>query len=86
MKENKKMGALAFLPLIVFLVLYVSSGLVFTMLGVESPFSKIPRHVALLAGIAVALVLSRGTSVSNKIDILYKGMGNSGVMAYFYES
>ena len=81
MKENKKMGALAFLPLIVFLVLYVGSGLVFTMLGVESPFSKIPRHVALLAGIAVALVLSRGTSVSDKVDILCEGMGNSGVMA-----
>ena len=55
MENQKKLGASAFLPLIVFLVLYVGCGITFTLLGVESPFGQFPRHVALLAGIAVAL-------------------------------
>ena len=80
MKENKKLGLSAFLPLIVFLALYVGCGLVFTVMGKESAFSFFPRHVALLAGIAVALLLAPGMKVAEKLDVLTTNMGNSGVM------
>lgn len=80
MKNEKKFGFLAFLPLIVFLALYVGIGLFFTVQGVESPFSKFPRHVALFVGIAIALIMERTTPVGKKIDILCENMGNSGVM------
>ncbi len=80
MKNQKKLGALAFLPLIVFLALYVGVGLVFTALGEEGAFGKFPRQVALLAAIGVALLLSKDTKISEKIDILSQNMGNSGVM------
>lgn len=63
MKNEKKFGFLAFLPLIVFLVLYVGIGLFFTVQGVESPFSKFPRHVALFVGIAIALIMERTTPI-----------------------
>ena len=46
--ENKKLGALAFLPLIVFLGTYIGCGIVFSVMGAESPFGYFPRHVALL--------------------------------------
>ncbi len=78
--QEKKYGALAFLPLLVFLVLYVGCGLVFTSMGVEGPFKQFPRHVALLAGVGCALCLGRNTSVTDKLDIFCENMGNSGVM------
>ena len=53
MNNQKKLGAISFLPLLVFLLLYVGCGVTFTVLGYESPFSYFPRHVALLAGIGV---------------------------------
>lgn len=78
--NQKNYGLVAFLPLFVFLILYVGTGLVFTFLGAESPFKVFPRHVALLAGIAVALLMSRTTPISKKLDLLCENMGNSGVM------
>ena len=80
MENQKKLGASAFLPLIVFLALYVGCGITFTLLGVESPFGQFPRHVALLAGIAVALLLAPKVKVSEKLDVFCQNMGNSGVM------
>ena len=45
---------MAFLPLVVFLVIYVGCGITFTLMGAESPFGMFPRHVAILVGIGVA--------------------------------
>ena len=58
-KQKKNLGSVAFLPLIVFLVCYVGCGITFTLMGADDPFGKFPRHVALLAGCAVALLLNR---------------------------
>ena len=77
-KQKKNLGAVAFLPLIVFLVCYVGCGITFTLMGVDDPFGKFPRHVALLAGCAVALLLNRGMNVPDKLNIMTTNMGNSG--------
>lgn len=80
--ENKerKYGAIAFLPLLVFLALYIGSGVFFTYLGVPGAFKKFPRHVALLTGILVALAMNRGMKLEKKIDIFTENAGNSGVI------
>lgn len=57
---KQETGALAFLPLIVFLGTYIGCGIVFSVMGAESPFGYFPRHVALLVGIASALILAPG--------------------------
>lgn len=83
MIDNEKrtnMGFMAFLPLILFLVIYVGAGLTFTFMGEESPFQKIPRHVALFVGIGVAILMQRRISMTKKIDVLCENMGNPGVM------
>ena len=80
MENQKKLGPIAFLPLIVFLALYVGCGITFTLMGAESPFGQFPRHVALLAGIAVALLLAPDVKVGKKLDLFCESMGNSGVM------
>lgn len=79
-KSEKKYGAIAFLPLIVFLVLYIGSGLIFTYLGAEGAFNKFPRHVALMIGIVVAMFMNKGMKLDKKIDIFTENAGNSGVI------
>jgi Na+/H+ antiporter NhaC len=49
-------------------------------MGAESPFGYFPRHVALLVGIASALILAPGVKISEKVDVLTENMGRSGVM------
>lgn len=82
MNENdvKKYGFSAFLPLLVFLGLYVGCGLVFTVMGAEAPFKQFPRHVALVAGIAVAMLFNLKVPMTRKVDIFCENAGNSGVM------
>jgi len=80
-KENKKsLGGWAFLPLLVFLALYVGTGAILSFTGAESTFGAFPRHVALVAGFGVALLMRRDITVSKKTDIFCESMGNSGVM------
>jgi Na+/H+ antiporter NhaC len=78
--KNKKYGASAFIPLLVFLALYVGCGFVFTNLGYENAFKQFPRHVALLIGLGVALVMNRGLKLDTKINVFCENAGNSGVM------
>ena len=80
MENKKKLGPSAFLPLVVFLILYVGCGITFTLMGADNPFGQFPRHVAILAGIAVALLLAPDVKISTKLDVFCENMGNSGVM------
>jgi Na+/H+ antiporter NhaC len=79
-KNQKKYGASSFLPLLVFLALYIGSGLFFTIMGVDGAFKKFPRHVALLAGVIVGMVMNPSKTMDEKMDIFAKSAGNPGVM------
>lgn len=79
-RKEKQYGVVAFLPLFVFLALYIGSGIIFNLLGVEGAFKKFPRHVALLIGIVVAMLMNRGMKLDKKIEIFSENAGNSGVM------
>lgn len=78
--QERKYGAIAFLPLLIFLVLYIGSGMFFTFLGTEGAFKKFPRHVALLIGIVVALLMNREMKLDKKIEIFSENAGNAGVI------
>lgn len=78
--QERKYGAIAFLPLLIFLVLYIGSGMLFTFLGAEGAFKKFPRHVALLIGIVVALLMNREMKLDKKIEIFSENAGNAGVI------
>lgn len=81
MKDQKKnLGGLAFLPLIVFLALYIGTGVILSIMGAETTFGAFPRHVALLVGFAVAMLMSTGDTIQEKTDKFCEHMGNSGVM------
>lgn len=78
--ESRNLGGVAFLPLLVFLCLYIGCGLAFTLLGIPKPFSFLPRHVALLAGTLVAFLLWKKGPIEEKLKVFCSGMGDSGVM------
>lgn len=81
-KTDKKsnLGFFAFLPLIVFLAIYIGSGIYFSNIKAEDPFKQVPRHVALLIGGLVAFLMQRKIPISKKLDVFTENMGNSGVM------
>lgn len=80
-RSQKNYGAIAFLPMILFLVLYVGCGVVFTILGTENPFNQLPRYVAVMIAILVAMFCyDRKLPISEKIDVYCAGAGKPGVM------
>ncbi|MCR5576120.1 MAG: Na+/H+ antiporter NhaC family protein [Oscillospiraceae bacterium] len=78
--EKKSLGGWAFLPLLVFLALYIGTGVILSIMGAEKTFGAFPRHVALLVGFAVAMLMQPGESIQQKTDLFCKHMGNEGVM------
>ncbi len=78
--DEKGIGFKAFIPLIIFLALYIGSGVYFTAINSQDPFSKFPRHIALIIAIGISLIMYRRTTISKKLDILCKNMGNKTVM------
>lgn len=81
MSGNTKMnsGLKAFMPLFVFLFFYLGSGILFTILGEESPFSLIPRNAALIFALTTGLIMCRG-SLDDRIDLFAKAAGDPGNM------
>ncbi len=77
---EKKMGGISFLPLLVFLAIYIGCGVFFSLTGKPEPFNQFPRHVALLIGIAVALLMALDIKLQKKMDVFCENMGSSGVM------
>lgn len=47
LQSKKNYGIKAFFPLIVFLIIYLGSGVFFTLMGIEKPFNQVPREAAL---------------------------------------
>lgn len=83
MEKNNKhynLGVLAFIPLLVFLFLYIGSGMYFTYAGYEKAFSHFPRQVALMFGIVTAMILNRKVSLDKKIEVFSENAGNKGVI------
>ena len=70
-----KPSALALLPLALFLVLFVGSGLWFQYQGLEFAFYQVSAPVAILPAIALALLLARGP-LQERIETFVRGVGD----------
>lgn len=76
---EKNYGAAAFFPLLILLILYLGSGILFTLMGVPKPFLQVPRDMAVMVGVVVALFMGR-RSFSVKADSFAKHCADNGVM------
>ncbi|MGL4912413.1 MAG: Na+/H+ antiporter NhaC family protein [Romboutsia sp.] len=72
--EIKKGNPLALLPIGVFLLLFVGSGII------SGDFYKMPALVAFLIAGGVALLFNRKESLENKMNIFCKGAGDSNII------
>lgn len=80
-QAEQSYGGKALLPVIIFLGLYLGCGIVFTIMGLKSPFNFMPRYVAVVIGIILGLVFFEPhRKFSEKVDIYLEGAGASGVM------
>ncbi len=72
--EIKKGNPFALMPLIVFLVLFVGSGII------SGDFYKMPVVVAFMISAAVALFSNRRASMNDKIEVFCKGAGDNNII------
>lgn len=73
-------GPAALIPLLIFLVLYVGCGVAFTVMGVEDPFNKMSRYVAMIIAIILAVIcFDPKRKAGEKVDIYCKNAGQPGV-------
>lgn len=71
---NEKSNAAALLPIVVFLVIFLGSGVI------TGDFYAMPAIVAFLIALFVAFCQNRGLSFDEKISIISKGVGNENII------
>ncbi len=75
----KKGNPIALLPLVVFLALFLGSGIYFNAKGVDFAFYQLPAPVAAVVGVIVAFMIGKG-SMNEKMDTFVSGVGESNII------
>jgi len=70
---------LSILPLIVFVVIYLGTGLYYQSQGVDYAFYQLPAPIAIIPAIVLAFLLSR-RKISSSVEIFTKGVGDNGII------
>lgn len=77
----KKYGFAAFIPMFVFLGLYLGCGIYYTITGtVEQPWNQFPRHAAILVGIVAAFLMNRYMPLTEKVSRFCRAAGDEGTI------
>jgi Na+/H+ antiporter NhaC len=70
---------MAFIPLIIFLILYLGSGAYFSFIGTDNPLHQVSPVICLLP--ALLFAVSRGTNkIQHNIDTITEGMGDKSTL------
>lgn len=73
-------SVIALLPLCLFLILFIGTGLYYQHMGVDFAFYQLPSVVAILPAIILALVISK-EKLNNAIETFIEGIGHSNIIA-----
>ena len=77
-RSERDYGALALIPFIVFLGLYVGCGMVLMLMGVKDAFYQMPRYVAAMVAILIGIYcFDRKKKIGDKINVYCAGAGRS---------
>lgn len=79
MSERPQPRAAALLPLLLFLVIFLGSGIYYTLIGTDFAFYQIKAPVAILPAIVLALIIARDT-LNRSLDAFVGGVGNSNII------
>ena len=79
-QEIKKGNALALLPILVFVVLYLGLGVLFEyVLKIDMGFYNIPIVIVFLIALTVACFQNRALKFDDKLDVMAKGVGDKNI-------
>ena len=77
----KKSNALALLPIGVFVVIYLSLGIIFEyVMKISMGFYSVPVVVAFLVALLVAVIQTKGKTMEEKFDIMGSGVGDRNII------
>ncbi len=77
----KKSNALALIPIGVFVVFYLTLGIVFEyVMKMPMGFYNVPVVVAFLVALLVAVIQTRGVSLDKKFEIMGQGVGDKNII------
>ena len=81
MEHKPTPKAVALIPILVFLILYLGLGLIFEYaLRIPMGFYNIPIVVAFLVAVLVACLQNRAVSFNDKLALMAKGVGDPNIM------
>ena len=84
MKETKG-KAIALLPILVFLVLYLGTGLILEyVIKIEMGFYSVPVVVAFMIAILVACLQNKKVSFEDKLSLMAKGVGDKNILTMIF--
>ena len=79
MKKAQRISAKALIPFLVFIVIYLSTGIILHLNNVEMAFYQLPAPIAAFVGIISAFLLFSG-SIDEKFNNLIEGCGDSNII------
>ncbi len=79
MTERPQPSAIALLPLLLFLLIFLGSGIYYTAIGTDFAFYQVKAPVAILPAIVLAMLLARD-KLNRSLDAFIGGIGNSNII------
>lgn len=78
--SNKiKANGIALIPFLVFIVIYLGSGIILNSRGVEMAFYQFPAPIAVFCGVIAAFLILKG-NINEKFDQFVKGCGSQDII------
>lgn len=77
--ETEKPNIVALLPLVIFLILFIGTGIFLTFMGTEMAFYQLSATVAILPAICISLLQGK-SNLSKNITIFLYGMGEINIV------
>lgn len=79
MENKSKPSFIGLIPLLIFVIIYLGTGIVLQMKGVAMAFYQLPSPVAVFVGIIFAFILFKGT-IMEKFDTFLEGCGHQDII------
>lgn len=79
MTTNHSAAKRSLLPILLFIGLFLGTGLTLQFLGIDHPFQQLPGQVAIIPALILAVMLNP-KPLADSIGILIKGAGNSNII------
>lgn len=79
MENKSKPSFIGLIPLLIFVIIYLGTGIVLQMKGVAMAFYQLPSPVAVFVGIIFAFIMFKGTIIE-KFDTFLEGCGHQDII------